>query len=383
MTMLSLWTDIADRLTLPLAFLFVLTIVVFFHELGHFLVARWAGVYVKTFSIGFGPEIAGFYDKHGTRWCLAWIPLGGYVKFMDDENATSMPSREAIAKMSPEDREKSFHAKPVWKRAAVVAAGPIANFILAIIIFAIFAMVFGVRTTEARIQGVQDGSAAAAAGLKPGDLITGIDGRKVATFSDLQRVVSLSSGRELKMRIERDGKPLEVAITPRKADVTDPIGGKSEEWRLGVQQMATPSNPSNTEKPGLFKALGIGVEQTHYIIAGTLTYLGDVIQGRRSANQLGGPARIADISGKVAKLGFEYLINLIGVISVSVGLLNLFPIPLLDGGHLVFYAFEALLGRPLSERTQEYGFRMGMMIVLALMIFAFWNDRSIIAGWFS
>ncbi len=382
MTMLSVWTSLVDRLTLPAAFLFVLTIVVFFHELGHFLVARWCGVYVKAFSIGFGPEIAGFYDRHGTRWKLSWIPLGGYVKFMDDENATSMPSREALAAMTPEERALSFHAKPVWKRAAVVVAGPVANFILAIVIFAAFAMIFGVRTTEARIQAIQPGSAAEAAGLQPGDLITGIDGKKVATFSDLQRAVSLSSGRELKLTITRDGKSLDMPITPRKSDVKDPIGGNSEEWRLGVQQMATPQT-DNISKPGPIKALALGVEQTHYIIAGTLSYIGDVIQGRRSANQLGGPARIADISGKVAKLGFEYLVNLIGVISVSVGLLNLFPIPLLDGGHLVFYGFEALLGRPLSERTQEYGFRMGMMIVLALMIFAFYNDRTIIAGWFS
>lgn len=381
MTMLSIWTSLLDRLTLPLAFLFVLTIVVFFHELGHFLVARWCGVYVKAFSIGFGQEIAGFYDRHGTRWKISWIPLGGYVKFMDDENATSMPSREALANMTPEERAQSFHAKPVWKRAAVVAAGPIANFLLAIVIFAVFAMIFGVRTTEARIQAVQPGSAAEAAGLLPGDLITAIDGAKIVTFSDLQRAVSLSSGHELRLRIARDGKTLEVPITPRKSDVKDPIGGNSEEWRLGVQQLSSPH--ADTEKPGPIKALWLGVEQTHYIIAGTLNYLGDVVQGRRSANQLGGPARIAEISGKVAKLGFEYLVNLIGVISVSVGLINLFPIPLLDGGHLVFYGFESVLGRPLSERTQEYGFRMGMMIVLALMIFAFWNDRSIIAGWFS
>jgi regulator of sigma E protease len=376
----GLLADLYSRLMYALPFLFVLTVVVFIHELGHFLVARWCGVKVKAFSIGFGKEIFGFNDRHGTRWRLAWIPLGGYVKFMDDENAASVPSRESLDRMTPEERAGAFQAKPVWQRAAVVAAGPAANFLLAILLFAFMAYTFGVRRTEARVEAVVPESAAAAAGLQAGDLVVSVDGKDITSFSDLQRLVSLSAGRPLDLRVKRGEATLEVPVTPRKMTIDDPIGGKVEDWRIGIQQTIR-EGTVEVYAPSVLGALWHGVTQTRDVAVGTLTYIADVLSLRRSPDQLGGPVRIADISGKVAKLGFNNLIHLICVISVSVGLINLFPIPLLDGGHLMFYAIEAVRRRPLSERSQEFGFRIGFAVVLTLMILATFNDLPILKRW--
>jgi regulator of sigma E protease len=373
----GLAASLLDGVMNVVPFLFVLTVVVFVHELGHFLVARWCGVKVKTFSIGFGHEIFGFHDRHGTRWRLAWIPLGGYVKFMDDENAASVPSREAIARMSPAEREGSFHAKPIWQRSAIVVAGPIANFLLAILVFAVVAYALGVRLMEPRIESVVAGSAAEAAGLKAGDLIVEIDGGEIQSFRDLQRVVTLSAGRKLDVRIRRNGDTLVVPVTPKKQVIEDPIGGTSEDWRIGIQQ-----TNAELQYPSLLGALKFGLAQTRDVTLATIYYVYDVVSLQRSPDQLGGPIRIADISRKVAKLGFEVLVQFTCLISISVGLVNLLPIPLLDGGHLMFYAIEALRRRPLSERSQEYGFRIGMVIVLMLMFLALYNDRTTFWSWF-
>jgi regulator of sigma E protease len=363
-----------------LSFLFVLTVVVFFHELGHFLVARWCGVKVKAFSIGFGREICGFSDRHGTRWRLAWIPLGGYVKFMDDENAASVPSQEALQRMTPEERAGSFHGKPLWQRAAVVAAGPIANFLLSIAIFGSMFALLGVTTMEPRVGKVVPDSPAAAAGFQPGDLVLSIDGREIQDFGELQYIVSQSPGRALTFVIDRAGSELTLKAAPELRDHEDRIAGKHKRAMIGIQGSGETSKITHT-RVGPGQAFTMGVQKTWDIAAGTLVYIGDVFAGRQTAEQVGGVIRIADASGQVAKLGPEYVVQFIAVISVSIGLINLFPIPLLDGGHLLFYGIEALRRKPLSERTQEIGFRIGLAVVLMLLVFATWNDRLIVWRW--
>ena len=355
-----------------LPFLFVLTLVVFIHELGHFLVARWFGIGVKVFSIGFGPEIFGFNDKHGTRWRLSWIPLGGYVKFIDDENVASA-GQKSMETLSPEDRERSFQAKPVSARAAVVAAGPIANFILAIAIFtAIFAL-FGERITAAKVDIVNPGTAAARAGFVAGDTVVDIDGQKIASFGEMQRIVGTSPDRELHFKVERDGKTIELVATPERKEEKDRFGNTMRIGRLGIQRTASPDNWT-LQRHDPITAFGMAVKECYFVVTLSLGYLYDVVIGREAADQLGGPIRIAQISGQVATAGFVALLNLAAIISVSIGLLNLFPIPMLDGGHLLFYGIEGLRGRPLSEYTQEIGFRIGLAFVLMLMVFATWND---------
>ncbi len=362
-------------------FLFVLTVVVFFHELGHFLVARWCGVKVQAFSIGFGPEIAGFVDRHGTRWRFAWIPLGGYVKFVDDDNAASAPSPEKLSQMTPEERAGSFHAKPLWQRAAVVAAGPIANFLLAIVIFAVMFSTVGVRSILPVIEEVVEATPAAAAGFKPGDLILDIDGSAVDNFNDVQRIISAAPDRELAINVDRGGARVLLHVTPERKEVSDAIGGKIVRGLIGIRPARRPEN-MEVRRAGPLEAVWLGVKETSYIMTSTLGYLGDVARGRQSADQFGGPIRIAEVSAQVAKVGPEALLNLIAIISVSIGLINLFPIPLLDGGHLLFFAIEAVQRKPLSERTQEIGFRIGLAVVLMLMAFATLNDLSILRRWF-
>ena len=351
-------------------FLFVLTIVVFFHELGHFLVARWCGVRVLTFSIGFGPELIGFNDRKGTRWKLSAVPLGGYVKFFGDESEASTPSPETLAAMSADDRKISFHHKSVPARAAIVAAGPVANFILAIVIFFALAITFGRPSDPARVDAVKEGSVAAAAGIKAGDIIASIDGKAITSFVDLQRTVSINAGQKLVFGVRRDETTLELAATPELQEIKDNFGNKHRIGILGIEHKG-----KGTREPiGFFGALESGVSQTWFVIDRTLVYIGKVIVGRESADQIGGPIRIAQISGQVASVSLPDLINLAAVLSVSIGLLNLFPVPLLDGGHLLFYFVEAVRGRPLSERAQEMGFRVGLALVLMLMIFATYND---------
>lgn len=354
-------------------FLFVLTIVVFFHELGHFLVARWCGVRVLTFSVGFGPELVGFNDRHGTRWKISAIPLGGYVKFFGDENAASAPDQGAVAAMTPAERAESFHHQSVAKRAAIVAAGPIANFILAVVIFASIFALHGRPSTTARVDAVQPDSAAAAAGFVAGDVITAINGKPIATFSDMQRVVSSSAGQPLEITIDRGGMRLVLKATPALREVKDNFGNVHRIGVLGISRAVDPG-AARLEKSPPLKALAQGAEETWFVIERTMSYLGGIIVGREAADQLGGPLRIAQVSGQVATLGFFALLNLAAVLSVSIGLLNLFPIPLLDGGHLLFYLIEAVRRQPLSERSQEIGFRIGLVLVAALMIFATRND---------
>jgi len=364
----------------PLAFLFVLTVVIFVHELGHFLVARWCGVRVKTFSIGFGKEIFGFNDRYNTRWRLAWIPLGGYVKFLDDENGASVPSREALQRMSAAEREGAFQTKPLASRAAIVAAGPIANFLLAILVFALTFTFVGVNVTAPRVDELVPDGAAARAGFKAGDVIVSIDGQKIEAFADMQRIVSASADNELTFGVDRSGVLLSIKAIPERREISDRFGNKLKVGVIGIKRNAT-QQEWQFKHYGPVEAVGLAVKESYYIVSRTLGYLYDVATRRESGDQLGGPLRIADISGQVASLGFLALINLTAVLSVSIGLINLFPIPLLDGGHLMFYAIEAVRGRPLSERAQEVGFRIGLAIVLLLLVYTTYQDRLIPLRW--
>ena len=354
-------------------FLFVLTIVVFFHELGHFLVARWAGVKVLTFSLGFGPELAGFNDRHGTRWKISAIPLGGYVKFFGDDTEASTPSTDALARMSAEERAGSFHHKKVGPRAAIVAAGPIANFILAIVIFTCLFTFFGKPSTTARVDKIEANSAAARAGFQVGDIVTAIDGKTIGSFSDMQRIVGVHAGDQLNFSIKRGDATLQLKGTPEQREVKDPFGNAHRLGVLGITRATSPGDVV-TERVDPATALWLGVKETWFVVDRTLAYIGGVFTGREAADQVGGPLRIAQISGQVATIGLTALIHLAAVLSISIGLLNLFPVPLLDGGHLLFYAVEAVRGRPLSNRAQEMGFRIGLGLVLMLMVFATYND---------
>ena len=354
-------------------FLFGLSVVVFFHELGHFLIARLCGVRVLVFSVGFGSELVGFTDRHGTRWKISAVPLGGYVKFLGDENAASVPHQAAVETLSSAERRRSFFYQPVGRRSAIVAAGPFANFILAIVIFAAIYAVYGKQTTAARVDAVQPGSAAAAAGLQPGDVVVAIDGEAIEGFSDMQRIVSANAGRTLEFRIDRGGAPVVLKATPALQEGKDSFGNNYCRAVLGVSRSTTPDEVK-TEPVDPLTAVWLGTKKTWFIIERTFSYIGGLFAGRECADQLGGPIRIAQISGQVATLGFLPVLDLAGMLSVSIGLLNLFPVPLLDGGHLLFYAIEAVRGRPLSARAQEIGFRIGFAIVVMLMIFTVFND---------
>ena len=360
--------SIASMIGFIVPFLVVMTFIVFFHELGHFLVARWCGVRVETFSIGFGRELWGRNDRHGTRWKIAWIPLGGYVKFEGDENAASMPDAEAMQNGSP----TSFHAKKLWQRALVVAAGPVTNFILAIIIFAAMFLVIGVPVSEPVVDTVQESSAAAEAGFKVGDRIVSVDGREIESFTDLKRIVSTSAGRTLTFVIKREGKEVTLTATPKVREVPDGLGGKIRIGMLGVSHNV--AKDFRYERKGPVEAVALGARETWFIVTSTMNYLKGLILGRESVDQLAGPIRIAQASSMAASISLAALFHLAAVLSVSIGLINLFPIPMLDGGHLLYYLIEAIRGKPLGQSAQEFGFKVGFMLVLMLMLVATFND---------
>ena len=463
-----------------MAWILVLIVVVFIHELGHFLVARWCGVTVSTFSIGFGREIAGFTDKHGTRWKFGWLPLGGYVKFMDDENAASVPSGEKLKEMSEAQRAGAFQLKPLWQRAAVVVAGPMANFLSAILMFAWAtyfagsivvpaeikvkplnpAILGGLKTgdlvtkvdgkpvasfkelvaaiglapgREINLDIVRDGTAnslkvtpdtqkvmndachdenrgvigiepageaapmsegrampaavkvkphyvAVQAGLMTGDVVSAIDGKPIKDFGELSATIAKSAGKELTFVVARNGAPVTIKVTPERQTVSDGFGGTDVRGIVGIEAGADRSKlpVTYTSLPG---SLVAGVTQTWSIAATTLGAIPDMFRHREAAAKLGGLPTIIDISNQIAKCSPSALLPWIGLISVSIGLLNLFPIPLLDGGHLMYYLAEAVMGRPLSSRTQELGFRIGLALVSSLMVLALWNDRYRMLEW--
>ena len=370
--------NLSDLLHLPvitgvfyaLPFLVALTIIVFIHELGHFVVARWCGVDIEAFSIGFGREIFGWNDRHGTRWKVAWLPLGGYVRFRGDANAASLPDAEALERAKHEPG--NFHSKPVWQRALVVAAGPVANFILAIAIFAGAFMIIGKPVIEPRVDQVLAGSAAEQAGIKTGDKIISVDGATIGDFSDLQQAVMTRAGEPLPVVIDRAGEKINLTVTPQLHEEPDSFGGKIRIGLLGVKR--DPMGPINYERLSPVQAVEAGVQRTWFIVDSTFRYIGKLFTGRESPDQLGGPIAMAKAAGDAASVGFSQFVAVIAFLSVSIGLLNLFPIPMLDGGHLVYYAVEAVRGRPLGEAAQEWGFRIGFSLVIMLMLVGTWND---------
>lgn len=374
---MELLTNVADGIwSYVIIFLLVLTLVVFIHELGHFLVARWCGVVVKAFSIGFGPEIFGFYDRHGTRWRFAWIPLGGYVKFVDDADASSRPTPEALERMTSEERKSTFHGRPVWQRAAVVAAGPIANFLLAIAIYAALNMAVGIRIMPAFVETVVEGSPAAKAGFQSGDKIVAIDGNRVESFDDLQRIVAPNAGNELIFTVERGTQTLDLNVVPDMREERDPFGRMFKRGLIGIQRSNAPDK-WRVHSVGPLEAIGRGAQEMWSNITATVAGLGDMIKGRQSAEQMGGPILMAEVTGKVAEAGWEPLMRLIAMFSANIGFLNLLPIPVLDGGHLMFYGIEAVRRKPLSDRFQQVGFQIGLALIIALMIFVNFNDLAI------
>jgi len=349
-------------------FLVVLTVLVFVHELGHYWVARRNGVRVEVFSIGFGPELFGWNDRSGTRWKFSAIPLGGYVKFFGDADAASTPGAE-LPEMTEAEKAVSFHHKRLGQRAAIVAAGPIANFLFAIVLYAGLFSFIGQPFTPPDVGGVVSGSVAEKADIRAGDRIVRINGERIERFEDIQRIVQLGLDQPLSIVVQRDGREVSLTATPAVTLETDRLGNQIRVARLGIR-----GGGIEFVRHGPVEAGWRAVSETYTQSVATLKALGQIIVGRRSSDELGGPIRIAQMSGEVAQGGFSYLVAFMAILSINLGLINLFPVPLLDGGHLLFYGFEALRGRPLGQRAQEYGFRVGMVLVFSLMIFATWND---------
>ena len=355
------------------AFIVAISFLVFFHELGHYLVGRWCGIRVLAFSLGFGPEIIGRTDKHGTRWKLCAIPLGGYVRFYGDEDAASRPDFQGMDALPAEERAKTLNGATLWKRAATVAAGPIANFLLAIVIFAVIFMVYGKAVSDPVVGEVVPDSPAAAAGVEPGDVMQALDGKRIDAFDAVVRYISVRPGVPVVLTVGRDGSSLDLTLVPERVETEDQFGNAMELGRIGVVGTRDSGN-FRVERYGPFAAIGQGALQSWHIVVSTYDYIVNVFAGRMRADQIGGPVRVASMAGQMASLGIVAFANFAAILSVSVGLFNLLPVPMLDGGHLMFYAIEAVRGRPLSARVQEFAFRVGLFLVLALMVFATWND---------
>jgi regulator of sigma E protease len=370
---------ISDAAWYIIPFLAILGVVVFFHELGHYLVGRWCGVRIDTFSLGFGPELISRVDKRGTRWRVAALLLGGYVRFHGDPNAASAPDATALGGMPESERRQTLAGQPVYRRAAIVAAGPIANFVLAIAIFTGSYAIFGQYSLAPRIGGLEAGSPAELAGFKPGDVIRSINGEKIQDFEELHQAATINAGLEMTFLVDRAGKEITIVATPTIG--VEDLGsfGKRRVARLGLKSSIDPAD-RRFETCSLPVCLVWSVKETWSVVEGTGAYLVGLLAGRQSFDQVSGPIGVAVVAGEVAKVSILALIRLTALISVSVGMMNLLPIPLLDGGHLLFYAIEAARGRPLSERTQELGLRVGIAIVATIVIFSVSNDLLRHAG---
>lgn len=374
-----------------LPFLIVLTVLVFVHEMGHYLIAKYCGVRIDAFSVGFGPELFGWTDRTGTRWKFSAIPLGGYVKMFGDADVTSRPAKvedvpaedlhdgehtgdwaDGTARpLTEEEKAASFHHKTLSQRSWIVAGGPLANFLLAIVILTgLFAM-HGQPTTPPVITGIQANSAAAAADIRLGDRIIKINGESISRFEQIRRVVQVGLNAPLDIVILRDGTEVEMTVRPTLVTVEDNLGNRYQTARLGIQAEGT-----EFVKHGVVESVWYAVEETGSLTMATLNAVWQIVVGTRSADELGGPIRIAQMSGQVAEISVVSVIWFMAILSVNLGLINLFPVPMLDGGHLLFYGIEALRGRPLGEKAQEYGFRIGLALVLSLFVFVTWNDLA-------
>ncbi|THV25280.1 RIP metalloprotease RseP [Peteryoungia ipomoeae] len=362
-----------------LPYIVILSLLVFIHEMGHYLAGRWSGIRVLAFSVGFGPEMIGFTDRHGTRWKISAIPLGGYVRFFGDADSASRPDGEAESRLTGAEKAQTLNGAKLWKRAFTVAAGPLANFLLAIAIFAVMFGTVGKPVSDPVVSSIKSGSAAQDAGIRPGDVLVALDGRKIETFDDVVRYITMRPEVPVVVTVSRNDAALDLTLTPRLSVIEDRFGNKMEVGQIGI---ITDQQAGNFRivKLGLGEALWEGVRQTGHIVTGTFDYIGNMIAGRMNADQLGGPVRVVQASGEMATLGIIALFNLAAVLSVSLGLLNLMPVPVLDGGHLVLYAIEGLRGKPLGQGAQEIAFRIGFAMILSLMVFATWNDISRLVG---
>jgi regulator of sigma E protease len=358
----GLWTYV-------IPFLAVLTVLVFVHEMGHYLVARWCGVRIQVFSIGFGPEIWGFTDRKGTRWKFSWVPFGGYVKMFGEQQAEGDDGREAGI-LSEEDREVSFFNKSLGQRSAIVFAGPAANFLFAIVVLAGLFSVLGQPYTPPDIGQVVAGSAAERAGLRDGDVFKRIGSTEIQRFEQVQQIVQLAPGQPLEIVIERAGERIAITAIPDSVEV-ERFGTVHRIGQLGVSR---PSQDMVLVRHDPFTAVWKATERTFSLTGDILKALGQIITGRRTVEELGGPVRIAQISGDMAQIGLVMLIQFAAILSINLGLINLFPIPMLDGGHLVFYALEAVRGRPVDERVMGYSLNIGLLLILGLTLFVTWND---------
>lgn len=354
-------------------FISVLMVIVFVHEMGHFLVARWCNVRIEAFSIGFGKELWGFTDKKQTRWKLCLIPLGGYVKFWGDTNEASFADQDAANHMSDEDKKVYFQLKPLWQKAAVVVAGPIANFIFAVAIFTVFLMSIGQPFISPRVDDVQVGGAAETAGIQSGDVIAQINGNEINSFNDLQKYIMFNPDKQISITVTRQLESLTLSLTPKPFVFKDKYGNEQTIGRIGIIHNSS-ADERQFRTLSLPDALSKGSSEVWFIIKQTLITIKDLFVGKGDIKQLGGPVKIAQTSGQLASEGILPLVRLAALLSVGIGLFNLFPIPMLDGGHLVFYLIEALIGKPLPPKYMEYAMRIGVTLLLSFFVFVTIND---------
>jgi regulator of sigma E protease len=356
-----------------IAFICALGPLVFFHELGHYLVGRIFGIPAESFSIGFGHELVGWTDRQGTRWKVAWLPLGGYVKFLGDMTPAGNPAE--LDHIPPHLRDRAFQTRPVWQRFLVVLAGPAANFLLAILIFAAFFMTLGAPRTNI-VGAVVPNTAAAEAGLRPGDKILSVAGRETPNFDDIRSVVMLRPNETVALRVERDGTIRQIPVRLKSDTETDPFGQKFNRGLLGVY----PTTGTLQRLP-IYKAVPEAASYTLLITRSMIDGLGQIVTGRRGTEDVGGPIKIAQIAGQQAALGALPFVQLLALFSINLGFINLLPVPMLDGGHLFFYAVEAVRRRPLSARALDWAFRGGLAVILALVVFTTINDLGSLGLW--
>lgn len=350
-------------------FIIIISIIVFVHEFGHFWVARRCGVKVEAFSIGFGTELFGVTDRHGTRWKFCLIPMGGYVKMFGDKNSASQTDEEALSKMSLKDKQKAFVSKPLLAKAAIVAAGPAANYLLSAIIFSLFFLIYGYPSANTTVSGVLENSPASKAGIYPGDIVDEVNGEKVNNFDDIMKIMALNLGEEISIKVNnKDGYKI---VKPEEVIEKDAIGNEVKKYRIGII-----ANDIKVEKQNIFGAMKLGVYECYKLSAMTLTAMAQMITGVRSGQELGGPIKIAQYAAKSAESGIKSMLWFIALLSVNLGLINLLPIPVLDGGHLLIFATEWCFGKKIAHKVQNYGFQIGVILLLILMAIVMVNDIS-------